>query len=265
MQCRDVIQFQNIPYGITKEIEQREAYWEQKQLQFLEEFEDYDKFFNKCFVIESIDAQCNQNLLLDGSTSPIQFKQKLIDVFRNNNSTPEDSNCSNGRKFSVTSFLLDCSSSSDNDFTKQTEQKEPLFEIAVYSNLTKHDSQELPLISQIEEKSIIKTKTIGKKRKCKNHLKYQKPCSKMLKSKEQIQYLESQFVCNQRWTRQKIRQMSKEISLSFYQIYKWNWDRRIIMEKFQEQSNHFLCNNQKIFQIEKCSRKQISKQQQVSH
>ncbi len=53
-----------------------------------------------------------------------------------------------------------------------------------------------------------------------------------MKNQDQVQILESEFAKDYHWSKEKISKLAKYLKLKESQIYKWNWDRRQIHEKY---------------------------------
>lgn len=53
-----------------------------------------------------------------------------------------------------------------------------------------------------------------------------------MKNQEQVQVLESEYFKNPMWSKIKIRKLAKKLNLKESQIYKWNWDKRQIQERY---------------------------------
>ena len=63
------------------------------------------------------------------------------------------------------------------------------------------------------------------------------------KSKEQIKFLENEYLKEQNWSKAHMRALSKKIGLSMGQIYKWNWDqRKKTMTEEERHAEMFLIN-----------------------
>ena len=60
---------------------------------------------------------------------------------------------------------------------------------------------------------------------------------RIMKNRDQTKVLENEFQKSSEWNREKIQYLSKILKLSYHQIYKWNWDRRlysrIIIDKLE--------------------------------
>ncbi|CDW81915.1 UNKNOWN [Stylonychia lemnae] len=55
-----------------------------------------------------------------------------------------------------------------------------------------------------------------------------------MKSIDQVYILENEFKKNPNWSKDKIKQLSTIMRLKESQVYKWNWDRRNLREKYIE-------------------------------
>lgn len=55
-----------------------------------------------------------------------------------------------------------------------------------------------------------------------------------MKSIDQVFILENEFKKNPNWSKDKIKSLSRIMGLKESQVYKWNWDRRNLREKYIE-------------------------------
>eukprot|EP00347_Sterkiella_histriomuscorum_P008730 403343971 len=73
----------------------------------------------------------------------------------------------------------------------------------------------------------------------------------MMKTEEQLKYLQSEFSKNPFWDKQKMTQISQLTGLSETKIYKWNWDR-LEQQRYDIQRNNLKNSNSPkiIFKVE---------------
>lgn len=53
-----------------------------------------------------------------------------------------------------------------------------------------------------------------------------------MKSMDQVRILENEFSKDQHWSKEKMKKLSDLLNLKESQVYKWNWDRRQIQDKY---------------------------------
>eukprot|EP00347_Sterkiella_histriomuscorum_P017066 403350792 len=96
--------------------------------------------------------------------------------------------------------------------------------------------------------------------------------SRIQKPKEVLKYLQSEFEKNHHWSKEEISKISQRTNLTQSQVYKWNWDQKIIKNEnhirdmiknkkyfgkiFQVQTHASQEKNYQIFRVEKFIRTQ---------
>lgn len=53
-----------------------------------------------------------------------------------------------------------------------------------------------------------------------------------MKSSDQVKILENEFSKEPSWSKEKMSKLAKLLNLKESQIYKWNWDRRQLQDKY---------------------------------
>ena len=53
-----------------------------------------------------------------------------------------------------------------------------------------------------------------------------------MKTDDQVRILESEFSKDPCWSKQKMKRLSTLLNLKESQIYKWNWDRRQMQDRY---------------------------------
>ncbi|CDW84437.1 UNKNOWN [Stylonychia lemnae] len=202
--------------------------------------------------------------LLQNENTADQFEEQLFDIFRNYRVPRDLQSNSKLRKNSTTSYLandkISSSSLSLNLDQQSTEERESFIDKIQENPPKDYQPTQLNIGSTINTQNDLENQ---KKQACRqtkgdfqNRLYLKKSKVNSLKSKEQIQYLESQFIKSQRWKSERIKKMSHEVGLSFYQIYKWNWDRRMALKQYHENNKYVDCRYIKIFEVIKYPRNQ---------
>ncbi|CDW88112.1 UNKNOWN [Stylonychia lemnae] len=234
----------------------------------MEELEDYDKFYDSFFVQQGNVSKSNQNSSLSQKNSEDQFEGLLLDIFRNEYNSKGLSSHTWSRKNSTTSQIVDSGSSLKEE--EQTEQKDG--NIRITQEISQQDYQKQGCsfnttndqINFESKKHLENFQNLNKSKTYKRQQLKKSNATASAKSKEQIHFLESHFIQNQRWSNERIQEMSKEIGLTFYKIYKWNWDRRMALKKYHEQDKYCDYRYIKIFEVRKFPRNQEDVQEIIS-
>ena len=53
-----------------------------------------------------------------------------------------------------------------------------------------------------------------------------------MKSDDQVKILESEFQKDSKWSKEKMKRLASLLNLKESQIYKWNWDRRQMQDRY---------------------------------
>ena len=53
-----------------------------------------------------------------------------------------------------------------------------------------------------------------------------------MKSDDQFKILESEFQKDSKWSKEKMKRLASLLNLKESQIYKWNWDRRQMQDRY---------------------------------
>eukprot|EP00347_Sterkiella_histriomuscorum_P018069 403346908 len=96
------------------------------------------------------------------------------------------------------------------------------------STLSRSNSQE------INDYKLVSVTNIQQRKKLEIQAPYSLNDLRRMKSIDQVKILENEFKKNPNWSKSVMRKLSQEIGLKESQIYKWNWDRRQVREKYIE-------------------------------
>ncbi|CDW90084.1 UNKNOWN [Stylonychia lemnae] len=229
----------------------------------IEEYEDYDQMYDSYFISNVCNEKQNINSLLNDNSEGQFEEQQLFDIFKNNLRINGSTSGQKTRKQSIQSYIDEQGSSlNEEQETSQTAEKENFLDDEKSScqqiqqkhadfNFLKQDLENA-FQNKIDS---LKSSNIDKQNTSKSH-------RNQIKTKEQYHFLESNFIKHQRWTKERIREISLQTGLAFSQIYKWNWDRRMALKLYHEQDKYCDSRYIKIFEVKKClMRKQVVSQE----
>ncbi|CDW75949.1 UNKNOWN [Stylonychia lemnae] len=245
---------------------------DQIQQQFIEEQEDLDKIYDNYFISSRCDSKFPQIQQLNGDIEKQFEDQWLYSLLQNHLLYQSQTKSSNSKKHNTTTFIYEsnvenCSSSlNEGNQTNPTEEKGAILKDGNSGCLQNELNLNRSKVSENDlERTILKQQF--RKQNSNNNRRIQKQSHRVsIKSKEQYQYLESQFIKNQRWSNERILEISQQIGLSFSKVYKWNWDRRMALKQYHEQGKYCDSRYIKIFEVEKCSKnKQGSDSKEIRH
>ncbi|CDW71740.1 hox domain containing protein [Stylonychia lemnae] len=122
--------------------------------------------------------------------------------------------------------LQDDSGESDSDWDANIEnRKKQEMKSSVVSSTSKQGfSVKIPLITS-------STKLDNGKKPIKNN-DWSSEENRYMKTDDQVRILESEFSKDPCWTKQKMKRLSTLLNLKESQIYKWNWDRRQMQDRY---------------------------------
>ena len=69
------------------------------------------------------------------------------------------------------------------------------------------------------------------------------------KSNDQVKLLEQEFEKNPNWTKAQMKSLAQKLNLKLGQIYKWNWDRKMSLEKYFMRSPFATENKNSLFKV----------------
>lgn len=116
-----------------------------------------------------------------------------------------------------------------NNSKKKTDNKSGSKPVSSTSQLYRSSLTSMPKITKAKSQKHSKTET---KLPVLGPSEWNVDDNRYMKSDDQVKILESEFQKDTKWSKEKMRRLANLLNLKESQIYKWNWDRRQMQDRY---------------------------------